>query len=124
MTRVARPGGWIELRDFGLVRSGSRALTELTELFKNLMATRGQYPGVGPYLAELIARAGLRAIQVKTVTVRSGSQPSRGGRMMLADYLALMERLSPILEPAPLASQVRFPPLPQDARHEPPSPPT
>jgi len=40
MTRVARPGGWIELRDFGLVRSGSRVLTELTELFKHLMAAR------------------------------------------------------------------------------------
>jgi ubiquinone/menaquinone biosynthesis C-methylase UbiE len=118
MTRVARPGGWIELRDFGLVRSGSRALTELTELFKNLMAARGQYPGAGPYLAELIARAGLRAIQVKTVTVRSGSQPSRGGRMMLADYLALMERLSPIMERAGLASQVHWQQLLEVARQE------
>jgi ubiquinone/menaquinone biosynthesis C-methylase UbiE len=108
MSRVARPGGWIELRDFGLVRSNSRALTELTGLFQKLVAARGQYPGAGPYLAELIAGAGLRAIQVKTVTVRSGSLSSQGGRMMLADYLALMERLSPIVERAGLASQVHW----------------
>jgi ubiquinone/menaquinone biosynthesis C-methylase UbiE len=48
MSRVARPEGCIELRDFGLVRSGSRALTELTGLFQNLVAARGQYPGSGP----------------------------------------------------------------------------
>lgn len=108
MTRVARPGGWIELRDFGLVQSGSRALTEMTEIFQQLMAARGQYPGSGPYLAEPLARAGLRDIRVKTVTVRSGVQPSRGGRLMLADYLALMERLSPIMERAGLASQAHW----------------
>ena len=118
MARVTRPGGWIELRDFGLVRSGSRALTELTEFFQNLVAARGQYPGAGPYLAELIARAGLRAIQVKTVTARSGSQPSRGGPMLLADYLALMERLSPIVERVGLTSQVRWQHLLEVARRE------
>jgi SAM-dependent methyltransferase len=48
MSRVARPDGWIELRDFDLVRSGSRVLTELTGLFQNLVAARGQYPGSGP----------------------------------------------------------------------------
>jgi ubiquinone/menaquinone biosynthesis C-methylase UbiE len=118
MKRVARPGGWIELRDFGLVQSDSRALTEMTELFQRLMAARGQYPGAGPYLAEALARAGARDIQVKTVTARSGAQPSRGGRLMLTDYLALMERLSPIIERAGLASQARWQHLLSAARQE------
>jgi SAM-dependent methyltransferase len=118
MTRVARPGGWIELRDFGLARSGSQALTEMTEVFQQLMAARGQYPGAGPYLAEPLARAGVRDIRVKTVTVRSGVQPSRGGRLMLEDYLALMERLSPIIERAGLASQERWQHLLNVARQE------
>jgi ubiquinone/menaquinone biosynthesis C-methylase UbiE len=118
MTRVARPGGWIELRDFGLVRSDSRAQTEMTDLFQQLMAARGQYPGAGPYLAESLTRADARDIQVKTVTARSGAQPSRGGRLMLTDYLALMERLSPIVERAGLASQVRWQVLLSAARQE------
>lgn len=118
MARVARPGGWIELRDFGLAQSGSQALTEMTGVFQKLMAARGQYPGSGPYLAEPLARAGLRDIRVKTVTVRSGVQPSRGGRLMLADYLALLERLGPIMERAGLASQARWQQLLGAARQE------
>jgi hypothetical protein len=82
------------------------------------MAARGQYPGAGPYLAELVAKAGLRDIQVKTVTVRSDAQPSRSGQVMLVDYLALMERLSPIIERVGLASQARWQHLLSAAQQE------
>jgi hypothetical protein len=108
----------VELRDFGLVRSGSRALTEMTELFQKVMAARGQYPGAGPALAALINGANLQEVQVKTVTARSGPQASRGGQLMLADYLALMERLAPIMERAGLASQARWEQLLTQARQE------
>lgn len=118
MVRVTRPGGWIELRDFSLVRSQSQALTTMTERFASMTAARGSYPGAGPYLLEYLRGAGLRDAQVKTVTVRSGPQASRGGRLMMTDYLAVMERLTPVIVRSGLASQSEWDQLLAQARQE------
>lgn len=102
MARVCQPGGWIELRDFGLVRSPHSALNELTVKFANLAAARGIYPGAGPYLADFLRAAGLRNVRVRKAAVRSGGpqRATRGGRLMLADYLALLDRVTPFIAQA------------------------
>jgi ubiquinone/menaquinone biosynthesis C-methylase UbiE len=120
MARVCRPGGWVELRDFGLVRSPHSALNELTVKFANLAAARGIYPGAGPYLGDFLRTAGLRNVQVRQVGVRSGGpqRATRGGRLMLADYLALLDRVSPFIAQAQIAHEDRWRSLLAQARNE------
>ncbi len=101
MTRVTRPGGWVEVRDFGLVRSPNASLNELTLRFASLAQARGIHPGSGPFLKQYLAAARLRDVDVKHVTVRSGNKRgTRAGQLMLIDYLALMERVTPTVERA------------------------
>ncbi len=120
MARVCRPGGWVELRDFALVRSPHSALNELTVKFANLAAARGIYPGAGPYLGDFLRTAGLGNIQVRKVAVRSGGpqRATRGGRLMLADYLALLDRVTPFIAQAGIEQPDRWRQLLAQARSE------
>lgn len=120
MARVCRPGGWVELRDFGLVRSPHSALNELTVKFANLAAARGIYPGAGPYLGDFLQAAGLRNVQVRRVAVRSGGaqRATRGGRLMLADYLALLDRVTPFIAQAQIERVDRWQQLLAQTRSE------
>src|SRR5260370_737984 len=70
MARVTGSGGWVELRDFGLVRSESPALTSLTDLFARMAAMRPIYPGAGTQLAGFLRAAGLREVKARPVSVR------------------------------------------------------
>jgi SAM-dependent methyltransferase len=124
MARVTAPGGWVELRDFGLARSRSRALSELTTLFASMAAGRGLYPGAGGHLAEHLRAAGLRGVRTRSVTVRNGSRTTRSGRLMLADYLAVLERFTPLVERAGVTSQSQWEALLAQARQETVSAPT
>jgi ubiquinone/menaquinone biosynthesis C-methylase UbiE len=101
MARVTRPGGWVEVRDFGLARSSNAALNELTLKFASLAQARGLHPGSGPFLKQYLTSARLRDVYVKHVTIRSGNKRgTRAGQLTLIDYLALMERITPIVERA------------------------
>jgi ubiquinone/menaquinone biosynthesis C-methylase UbiE len=108
MARVTCAGGWVELRDFGLVRSQSPALTALTDLFAQFAAMRPIYPGAGEQLAGFLRGAGLRDVKARSVTVRVGRRMSRGARLMLTDYLALLERVSPLIAQVGLAPQEQW----------------
>jgi ubiquinone/menaquinone biosynthesis C-methylase UbiE len=90
MARVTRPGGWVELRDFGLARSNNAALNELTVKFANLAQSRGIHPGAGPFLKQYLETAHLRDVRVNRVRVRSGTRGgTRAGQLMLTDRMSL-----------------------------------
>src|SRR5260370_28300374 len=108
MVRVTSVGGWVELRDFGLARSESPALTALTDRFAQMTALRPLYPGAGPQLANLLRGAGLRDVKARTATVRVGRRTTRGGRLMLTEYLSPLERMTPIMAQLGLASQAQW----------------
>jgi ubiquinone/menaquinone biosynthesis C-methylase UbiE len=99
MMRVTRRGGWVEIRDFGLVRSPNMALNELTAKFAHMTNARGLTPGAGPFLRQYVELVGGRQLQLRQVTVRSGvpGMATRAGQLLLADYLALMERVTPVV---------------------------
>lgn len=120
MARVCRPGGWVELRDFGLVRSPDSALNELTVKFASLASARGIYPGAGPYLGDFLRATGLRDVHVKQAVARSGGplRASRGGRLMLADYLALLDRVTPGIAQMGIEQPERWRRLLTDARND------
>jgi ubiquinone/menaquinone biosynthesis C-methylase UbiE len=118
MARVTVPGGWIELRDFGLVHSESPALTALTEQFASMATMRPIYPGSGAHLAEFLRQAGVRDVKARTVRVRAGRRASRGGRLMLTDYLSLLERVTPLIAQMGLASQAQWEAWLMQARQE------
>lgn len=101
MARVTAPGGWVELRDFGLVNSPNTALNELTVKFAHLAQKRGIHPGAGPFLGQYLQSAGLRNVRVQHIRVRSGfGRGTRAGQLMLADYLALLDRVTGGIEAA------------------------
>jgi ubiquinone/menaquinone biosynthesis C-methylase UbiE len=119
MRRVTAPNGWIEVRDFGVLRSESLALTAMTGIFVNLAAGLGIHPGVGPHIAKYFAVLPLRDQRIRTLTVRaSPHRPTRGGRLLLADYLALMERVTPLVVRNGLATEAQWKQLWQQARLE------
>jgi hypothetical protein len=115
MARVTSSGGWVELRDFGLAHSDSSALTEL---FAKMAAMRSIYPGAGAHLADFLHAAGLRDVKARTVTVRVGCRSTRGGRLMLTDYLSLLERITPVIAQTGLASQAQWEAWLAQARQE------
>jgi SAM-dependent methyltransferase len=119
MIRVARPGGWIEVRDFGLAHSSNATLNELTLKFATLVQARGQHPGAGPFLRQYLTAARLRDVHVRNIVVRSGArQGTRAGSLMLTDYLALLERLTPIVERAGVDSEAQWQALLSQVRAE------
>lgn len=119
MIRVTRPGGWIELRDFGLANSKNAALNELTVKFANMAQGRGMTPGAGPFLRQYLTTAHLRDVHVKSIVVRSGAKRgTRAGQLMLIDYLALLDRFTPIVERAGVDSAEHWQALLSQARDE------
>jgi ubiquinone/menaquinone biosynthesis C-methylase UbiE len=120
MMRVTRPGGWIEIRDFGLVRSQNVALNELTAKFAHMVNARGIHPGAGPFLKQYIDLVRGRHLQLRHVTVRSGGpgKASRAGQLLLADYLALMERVTPLVSQSGLDTSQHWGALIRQARNE------
>jgi len=43
-------------------------------------------------------------VKARTDTVRVGRRTTRGGRLMLTDYLSLLERMTPVMAQLGLAS--------------------
>jgi ubiquinone/menaquinone biosynthesis C-methylase UbiE len=119
MIRVTRPGGWVEVRDFGLAQSSNAAVNELTVKFALLAQGRGLHPGAGPFLKQYLAAARLRDVRVSTKLVRSGGKHgTRAGQLGLIDYLALLERFTPFVERAGLDSAAHWQTLLSRARAE------
>ncbi len=119
MARVTQPGGWVEVRDFGQVRSTNAALNALTQRFTDLAQARGIHPGSGAFLQSYLAQARLRDVQVRQVRLRSGvRRATRAGQLMLADYLAVLERVTPLVARAGLASAEQWQTLVAQARNE------
>ena len=119
MARVSRPDGWVEVRDFGLVRSTNAALNTLTLHFANLAQARGIHPGAGSFLPSYLTAARLRDVQVLRIPLRSGvKRGTRAGQLMLADYLALMERVTPMIARAGAVSAEQWQKLLFQARNE------
>ncbi len=109
MFRVTRPGGWIEVRDFGVVESRSPAVTDLTARFTQLAAQLGIYPGVGPHLAALFARLPLTSVHIQhrqvTAHPRALFARTQGGELMINDYLAVLQRVAPLAAHFGLATE-------------------
>jgi ubiquinone/menaquinone biosynthesis C-methylase UbiE len=119
MARVTRPGGWVELRDFGLARSNNAALNELTVKFANFAQSRGIHPGAGPFLKQYLEAARLRDVRVHHVLARSGTQGgTRAGQLMLTDYLALLDRVAPMVARSGIETAQHWQALIMRARNE------
>ena len=118
MVRVTAHGGWMEVRDFGVVQSQSQALTTMVATFSQLATARGIYPGLGPYITGYFDALPLREKHMRRVTARYGQRPSRGGRLLITDFLALLERVAPGIDRAGLMEQAQWQRLLQQARSE------
>ncbi|MBA3822309.1 MAG: class I SAM-dependent methyltransferase [Ktedonobacterales bacterium] len=93
--RVTRPGGFVEVRDFGVVVSESQAMTTLTRIFTQLADSVGIYPGAGPHLRTIFSASGFSSPRIMTRQVRFGRpRGTPGGSLMVTDYLAVLKRVT------------------------------
>ncbi len=97
MVRVTRRGGYVEVVDgVGLV-SESPAFTALWQAATDVMRARGLHAGAAPYLADYLRQAGLTLVQERQVVVGTGKQRERQQRLLMADTLAALTNMQPIL---------------------------
>ena len=88
----------------------------MTGIFVGLAAQRSIHQG---YLHSYFAALPLRTVQIQTRTVPSGPHhPTRGGRLLLADYLILVERITPMIVHSGLANASQWQQLLAQAHQE------
>ncbi len=97
MVRVTRPGGFVELVDFEVPSTASAAATALMQAAVGLLKARGLHNGAGPYLATYLHEAGLIRVQERRVVAGIGRHRLREQRLMVADLLAALRNMAPIL---------------------------
>ncbi len=97
MLRVTKPGGFIELVDFEMPSTSSPAATTLLQAAGHLLKTRGLHPGAGAFLAAYLRQCGVIRVQERRVVAGIGRQRAREQRLMVADFLAALSNMGPIL---------------------------
>jgi ubiquinone/menaquinone biosynthesis C-methylase UbiE len=97
MLRVTRPGGFIELVDFEVPSTASAATTALMQAAVGLLKARGLHNGGGPFLATYLREAGVARVQERRVVAGVGQHRVREQRLMVADLLAALHNMAPIL---------------------------
>ena len=97
MLRVTRPGGYLELVDFEVPSTPSRAATALMQAAGRLLESRKLHNGGGAHMAGYLRQAGAVQVQERRVVAGIGRQRVREQRLMVADLLSALRNMGPIL---------------------------
>lgn len=89
LARVTRPGGWVELAEFGTPRDGGPGMRDLWESWVDLAAKRGVDLDSGDAIARRLQAAGLYNIGQRAVAFPLGAWGGRIGVATAADFLAI-----------------------------------
>ncbi len=99
LARVTRAGGWIELCEFGHIRTQSRMIAQMFHWIDQLMNQRGIDAFYGPKLDAMLRQAGLDAVQSRSLAapVHMGQTSGRLSTLTAVDLLATVEALRPVI---------------------------
>ena len=115
LLRVTAPDGWIEVRDFGVIRSQSLALTDI---FVGLAAQRPIHPGVFPTGNITSPRCHYARSRSKRAPCAAAPSSHTRGRLLRGDDLMLMERVTPMIVHSGLANASQWQQLLAQAHQE------
>jgi ubiquinone/menaquinone biosynthesis C-methylase UbiE len=99
LVRVTRSGGWIELCEFGQIRTQSLVISQMFHWITLLMDQRGLDLFRGPSLDIRLRQAGLDAVQSRGLAapVQMGQTTGRLSTLTAVDLLAIVEALRPMI---------------------------
>jgi len=93
LARITSSGGWVEIVEGDLARSGGPALELAMGWLLQLGAQRGIDPRMGSQSGRLLREQGLRNLVVREVELPIGVYGGRIGNMMAANFFALLDAL-------------------------------
>lgn len=118
LTRVTRPGGWVELLEAGSAKGGGPALQALNEWGITAAARRGITINMSARIGEFLTGAGLGRVTFREVRIPLGKYGSRLGTMMEANYFSALENIRPLLLAQGLTDAATHTATLQQARQE------
>lgn len=89
LARVTRPGGWVELAEFGTPEAGGPGLTGLWQSWVDLSAKRGVDLNIGSAVSSMLRGAGLVNGGQRAVAFPMGAWGGRIGIATATDFLAI-----------------------------------
>lgn len=98
LTRVTRPGGWIEVVEgrYGYEPMGAAA-QQIADAMLPAMLQRGIDPRNSAHLAQYLHNAGLQRVQTRTIKLPVGDWGGRLGQLAATDVLNFSQAAKPLL---------------------------
>ncbi|HEX9057298.1 MAG TPA: class I SAM-dependent methyltransferase [Ktedonobacterales bacterium] len=106
MTRVTRPGGWVEIVDAARFEAREPARQFLLDCLRALYERNGLVLEPGRFLADYLRQAGLRAVKSRTAMTGPGGSGADGSDRLSDDLLAGMVRAAPHYIEVGIASEL------------------
>lgn len=91
LTRLARPGGWVESLEVTELEQGGPATTQLVNWLRVVLARRGVEFADGGRVGEHLRQAGLANVQTQTIRMQCGDAGGRIGKMLAVDWFSLFD---------------------------------
>ncbi len=108
MVRVTRRGGYVEIVDAEPATSPSESYSALWGAVTRLLTARGLNAGSGPLLAGYMRQAGLQRVQQRRFILGDGPLGNRQQRLLIADFLAALTNMQPIIVKAGMFSEAEY----------------
>jgi ubiquinone/menaquinone biosynthesis C-methylase UbiE len=108
MVRVTKRGGYIELTEPEELITPSPAFKALSAALQRLVDARGLHGYAGPYLVDYMRQAGLQRVQQRRIVLGEGQGLVREQRMLVADILAVLTNMQPIVVKTGLLSEAEY----------------
>lgn len=118
MLRVTRPGGYLELVDFEVPSTPSKAATALMQAAGRLLESRKLHNGGGAHMAGYLRQVGAVQVQERRVVAGVGRQQVRENRLMVADLLSALRNMGPILVKTEMLTESEYQRLIAQAERE------
>jgi ubiquinone/menaquinone biosynthesis C-methylase UbiE len=93
LSRVTRPGGWVESIEVASARDGGPAMDLLATWVTSLLSRRGIDANFAPRIGDLLRGAGLANVYAREIPFPMGTYGGRVGIMLARDYLAAAKSL-------------------------------
>lgn len=118
LTRLTRPGGWVESLEVTELEHGGPATTQLVDWLRAVLARRGVEFADGGRVGEHLRQAGLANVRTQTIRMQCGDAGGRIGKMLAVDWFSLFEATSAFMVALGLTRQEELAQVMTGARAE------
>jgi len=108
LTRVTRPGGWLETIETGPQRYCGVAMDQIVNWITLASNKRGVDPMFGPQVAELLRTGGLGPVEARQIALPIGRAGGRLGMMVQTDVLGVITGVKQMVVSQGLATPAQY----------------